>query len=580
MSKLLSKLETAIKRKALEREHAVDRDYDSSLTFWQGTFSSLQFLVAEGDYARNFVEEEVYNHLGENQRRSSTRIKSLYKMFPLMSLANLRKQGFYQIVVLSLTLWGFVLRIYDLSYQSLWNDEASSINAALGMLKHGLPILPSDYVYSRSILNTGIIALSLTLFGDIEFAARFPSVIFGTLTIPLVFLFTRKLGNEKIALIATIITTFSMLEIAWARQARMYQQLQFFYILSLYFFYQFLYTKSKHYLILTLFFTFCTILSHEFGFTLILIFVAYTLLLHIRNLREILKGEFLLQKSVLIPLLCAIALLALGEIRFGIFSTILTTTGSIHLPAYLGYLVITLPMVLVLAIAGGVISFRHDGKASLFLILSFLLPFYFFSFHLELWGYRYLYFLLPIIFILSSYAVVYVADLVPDLGSKPILRVMSSALLLGLTFSSGFVFFPQRAYYHFDPTIQQPDFKKAYRFIQENMNEDDVIIDAWPVVGILYLDRTPDYSLVSWYVEATKDGELVERFTRASYIQNLQMLKSIVEGKERGWLIVDTFAWHLLPPVIQNFIVENLIYYEKGSNKGEQGDIMVYGWRK
>jgi hypothetical protein len=496
-----------------------------------------------------------------------------------MNLSAFRKRDFYLLAILVLTLWGFVLRIYALGDQSLWNDEAASINAASGMLEHGLPLLPSGEVYSRSILNTGIIASSVALFGSSEFAARLPSVLFGTLTIPLVFLFARKVGNEKIALIAAIITAFSVLEIGWSRQARMYQQLQFFYVLSLYLFYQFSVTKSKRYLIATIVSTLCTVLSHEFGFVLILIFPIYAFLL---NMRKVLSKEFLLQKKVIVSILAIIALLALAEVEFGVFSSVLNSMGSVHLHYYLGYLITTIPVISLFAVVGAVIFFRRERQISLLLILSIIIPLYFLSFHLELWGYRYLYFLLPIVFILFSYGVVHFIDLLPELRPRRILSLLLPALLLGLTLSYGFVFMPHSHYYHFDPTIQQPDFKKAYSFVEENRNEGDIVIDAWPVVGVIYLNKTPDYWL-QWdtsgmHIKVLENGEPREGYIGVPVIESLDKLKWVIGENERGWIVIDSYAWNSLPEDTRDFITSNAHYYEEGSSAGEQGDTMVYGW--
>ena len=141
--------------------------------------------------------------------------------------------------LLFLTICGFILRIYHLGTPSFWLDEAISANAAVALIKHGTPTFPSGFIYMRSILNTLFIALSFMIFDVSEFSARFPAVVFGTLTIPLVYMMGARLGNRKIALIAALFITFSVMEIAWSRQARMYQQLQFFYLASVYFFYEF-----------------------------------------------------------------------------------------------------------------------------------------------------------------------------------------------------------------------------------------------------------------------------------------------------------------------------------------------------
>ena len=216
------------------------------------------------------------------------------------------------VVVFLLTVYGFVLRIWDLGSQSLWHDAGYSVNAALSMLERGLPILPSGHLYARALLNTGLIAASMGLFGETEFAARLPSVLFGTLTIPVVYLFVKRVGDKRLALITAFLVTFSVLEIAWSREARMYQQLQFFYILSLYAFYEFAQGRKNRYLVLTFVSTVCAVLSHALGFSLVLVYFAYVVLANVRSTRKLTSREFLFNRQMLIFALGAVGVLTLA----------------------------------------------------------------------------------------------------------------------------------------------------------------------------------------------------------------------------------------------------------------------------
>jgi 4-amino-4-deoxy-L-arabinose transferase-like glycosyltransferase len=491
-----------------------------------------------------------------------------------------KKLDYYLLTVLLLTAWGFVLRIYALGDQSLWNDEASSISAAMAMLDHGIPLLPSGEVYSRAILNTGMIALSLNLFGDTEFAARLPSVLFGTLTIPLVFIFARKVTNDKAALIAAAATAFLMIEIGWSRQARMYQEFQFFYILSLYLFYRYTQTERKRDLVFATFATICAIMSHRFGLSLILIFMIYTLVHNTGNIRGIFSWEFLLSRKAIISILCVAAVLALLEGGLGVISSLWDEIGfDFNLHFYLKYLITAIPVILVLAVVGAIVLLRRDRRAPLFLTLSVIVPLYLLSFHFGMRGDRYVYFLLPNVFILFSFAVIWLSELLPQFRGKNVPTLLSAVMILGVVaYSSTFVFVPQSYYYHFDTSIQQPDFKGAYAFVEENRTEDNVVIDAWPVVGVFYLSASPDYCLISKYVDDSRGDELQEKFTGIPYIQDVGVLEDIVEDNETGWLVVDSYGWEMLSDETIAFITGNLTRYPGGSFEGERGDVMVYGW--
>ena len=489
---------------------------------------------------------------------------------------------FYVVALLLLTVYGFVLRIYDLGYQSFWYDEGYSVNAALCMLERGLPILPSGYIYSEGILNTSLIASSMGLLGVSEFSARLPSILFGTLTIPLAFFFAKRIADKRIALITAFLVTFSILEIAWSREARMYQQLQFFYILSLYSFNEFTQRRSNRYLVLTILSTICTILSHSFGFSLILIYLIYPLLTNIKSIRKCLSKEFLLNRQILILAFCAVALLALGEILSGIFSNVWGVRIN-YFTEYSGYLKQTFPIILYLAIIGAIIFLRKDYRPSLLLILAMIIPFYFICFHIKLLGFRYLYLMLPLFFIFFSYAITYLSTSIPKGKIRPIVSSILILIILFLTvYSPGFNFTPQSIYY-LEPRAPQPNFKQAYNYINENMSDGDIIIDTWPAVGKFYLKRAPDYWLAfdiaglrgEYSVEEDKSREF---YTNTLIIKDLDMLESIIVENQSGWLVIDGLAKSRLQPSTTEFIEQNLTYYERGSSRSIAGEIRVYGW--
>jgi 4-amino-4-deoxy-L-arabinose transferase-like glycosyltransferase len=72
------------------------------------------------------------------------------------------------------------LRFWNLGSASLHGDEDIMALAARGVLEHGEPILPSGMVYVRAPLHTYLIAASMTMFGDNEWAIRFPSALVGS----------------------------------------------------------------------------------------------------------------------------------------------------------------------------------------------------------------------------------------------------------------------------------------------------------------------------------------------------------------------------------------------------------------
>jgi 4-amino-4-deoxy-L-arabinose transferase-like glycosyltransferase len=95
----------------------------------------------------------------------------------------------------------FAWRIQGLSWQSLWRDEVDAIFFAL----RDLPVTLS--MFAGAGQNGALYFLSLRpwlrLFGSSEFALRYPSVIFGVLSVPLLWQVSRRLIPAPTARLAT-----------------------------------------------------------------------------------------------------------------------------------------------------------------------------------------------------------------------------------------------------------------------------------------------------------------------------------------------------------------------------------------
>jgi hypothetical protein len=377
----------------------------------------------------------------------------------------------------------------------------------------------------------------------------------------------------------------------------MYQQLQFFYILSLYLFYLFMNKRSNKLLILTILSTICAALSHTYGFSLILVYIAYLLLVNIRNIRKYMNKDLFKRKQSIIFLLCIVILLILGQVFFHVFSNAWGIKMN-YFTEYTGYLKDLLPVILYLGVAGIVIMMKRDFKVSLLLLLALAIPFHFVCFHVKMLAMRYLYVILPVIFIYFAYTVTYVCDTLAHAvtirrggttqaaNSTLLKRCFSpvlAAVIVGLSlYGSGFSFLPHSDHY-LDWTAPQPDFKKAYYFINDNMKEGDIIIDTWPALGSFYLDKAPDFWL-AFDISGTDAIYCIgntyshERYTNIHCMKSTGELEAAVNALPGGWLVIDGLAEYRLPQSTLDFIENNLIYYEEGSSATAAGTVKVYGW--
>jgi hypothetical protein len=138
---------------------------------------------------------------------------------------------------------GFLMRMHEIDYFELGGDESTMALLSDSTLRHGLPgISLSESLPFRFATTSEIIpypmALSVFFFGLNDFAIRLPWVIFGTLTIVLLFYTSRKWFDEWTALLAAGVYAFLPFAIEMTHYARYPSQVQFFGLLTVYGFYR------------------------------------------------------------------------------------------------------------------------------------------------------------------------------------------------------------------------------------------------------------------------------------------------------------------------------------------------------
>ncbi len=136
---------------------------------------------------------------------------------------------FYTVSVLILCIVGFVLRFTNVGFLTLWFDEYAPVNRA--RLYPEQPLFASD---NSGFLYIALIYPLFKLFGTTELMARLPSVIIGTMSIPLLYQFGKKFFNKHVGLFAALLLTFSQYHIFWSRIARHYILFLFAFLLLAY----------------------------------------------------------------------------------------------------------------------------------------------------------------------------------------------------------------------------------------------------------------------------------------------------------------------------------------------------------
>jgi 4-amino-4-deoxy-L-arabinose transferase-like glycosyltransferase len=134
-------------------------------------------------------------------------------------------------LLLLVLLFGFAARIARLGDKNIWWDEGWTIgttrlNFTDLTYRIAADVHPPLYFWNLY----GWVALT----GESEFATRFLSLIWGVLTIAIVYPLTQTFTSRQVALLATLLTAASRFHVWWSQEVRMYAFATFAVTLSLY----------------------------------------------------------------------------------------------------------------------------------------------------------------------------------------------------------------------------------------------------------------------------------------------------------------------------------------------------------
>ncbi len=124
------------------------------------------------------------------------------------------------ILPLGLTWLAFVVRVYHLTYQSLWRDEVDTMLFATRSLPELLEM------FRKPGENGPLFFLALRPWlaaaGTSEFALRFPSALAGALAVPMLYVLVRRLVGQRAASIAALLSTVAPYLVWYGQEAKMY----------------------------------------------------------------------------------------------------------------------------------------------------------------------------------------------------------------------------------------------------------------------------------------------------------------------------------------------------------------------
>ncbi|TYT24038.1 flippase-like domain-containing protein [Dictyoglomus thermophilum] len=204
----------------------------------------------------------------------------------IIGLVELNKNAKKSSLLFIITIIGFLLRIFKITERSLWLDEAITAQVSQsGIL--GI-ILNRSQTGIHPPLYFILVYFWTRIFGDSELALRSLSMIFGVLSIPLLYKLVKKIFDETTALISSLIFALSPFLIYFSQEARMYPLFTFLALLSLNYTYDLSNKEfSKKNLIKLLIINSLLLYIHFFSSLLIIAENIFFLICHRKNLKNI-----------------------------------------------------------------------------------------------------------------------------------------------------------------------------------------------------------------------------------------------------------------------------------------------------
>jgi len=130
------------------------------------------------------------------------------------------------LLVIVFAFLAFALRLYHLDHFSFWQDESLTPLRA----SYAIPDILSNRIVLQEAVTQDthpplyflLIHFTRLLFGESDFAYRYPSLLAGVLTVPLLFQFGRRMIDARAGLLAAFLATINPLQLWYAQEARMY----------------------------------------------------------------------------------------------------------------------------------------------------------------------------------------------------------------------------------------------------------------------------------------------------------------------------------------------------------------------
>jgi len=485
-----------------------------------------------------------------------------------------------------IVLGGFWFRFQGIQdNHSFWSDEAfvATLSRDILIEKRTWGDALNQYDYQRLHLLTT--TASMKLLGYNEFAARIPSVIFGTISIGIVFLLASRLSNSNGGILASFLIAFSQLQIANDTQAKVYSALSLLFLSILYLLV--LLEKKKHNVIQAhIYIIFLSSIATLFHFLGILIWIPYLLFLLITYRNKVFdyaqsprKVIFFVAGSMLLFFLFqgdVILSSFFSEINSSVFFPVNNITYLREL-LWRNYSFISLP-----ALVGiGLMIYQKKYTLSV-AIIGFL------GFYIYLWTFKQyshnIRYLLPLFGIIFVYFGVFWANVAEKLFPKRQFLVIFSLLLL--LYVGGYKIVRKPALYYSPNAdlygdVQNADYKTFFELLKQRYPDlsNVVVFTDWGDTQHWYLPEKP----IKAYFMKRFESEKPE----ANNIDNVMMYGTvdqfIAEQKKypKGLVVVEDWVSFFPDEVkehVKSSLTRELRVESLSQASGDVWPLELYSW--
>lgn len=411
----------------------------------------------------------------------------------------------------------------------------------------------------------------MMIFGESEFILRFPSAIFGILMIPLIYKTGEYFFGKNEGLISAFLLSISLMHLYYSQEARMYSQLAFFSLASLYFFYRAMMENRKGLWAGFVVSILLCFYSHMYAIFVLGILALFYLLTQFqlspsKNLR--IEAKDVKNARMFLLSLAAIFLLLLpiiphiyrvgktaGGIPWGIAPSI--NFVPIILTQFSTWNMATSCLFIIFFLCGVVASLNVHKEQIALLGLWFALPIAvsYISAGSMPFQVRYIIFVLPVYLILISKGITSVSKILYPTGKKPIPKgrrkerrerkrkektasgqaMLVVAILLLFSLAS---FHPLQGYY---ATNQKTDLRATATYIESHSHSGDVVA---PLPGYIarplryYYDNSTDGTIL---IEATPTTasdltDFIARYDRVWFVLTADIYATGRGGEVINWL--------------------------------------------